>query len=239
MEDGIDDEMLPQQSIETDKAIAEGEVSGLMPEPEHGHGHEPKTGIPWLDGIIAVSVIFISVLSLAVSIEHGRSMEKMVDQNQKMVVASTLPLLTVGGGQLDPVTYKPMSRLVLANNGVGPAIIETFEIRYKGVAQTPDTFLKACCAQALGKGGDRSGFIYSNVSGAILPARETRDLITIRPIGSDYKLLQAYEDARKDMSFHACYCSVLEECWEVDSDQHQKRPQLVKECKVAPGEKLW
>jgi hypothetical protein len=206
--------------------------------PEHGHGHEHKSGIPWLDAIIAVSVIFISVLSLAVSIEHGRSMEKMVEQNQKLVVASTLPLLTVGGSQLDSVTYKPQSKLILSNSGVGPAIIEKFEIRYKGVDQTNDTLLRACCVQALGKGGDMSGFIYSNISGSILPARETRDLITIKPIGSDYKLLQAYEDARRYMSFHACYCSVLEECWETDFDR-SKRPQPVKECKVSPDEKLW
>jgi len=238
MEDGIGDEKLPEQSTETSEVIAEGEVLGLMPEPDHGHGHEHKTGIPWLDGIIAVSVIFISILSLVVSIEHGRSMEKMVEQNQKLVVASTLPLLDVGSGMLDPVTDKPLSRLILANSGVGPAIIESFEIRYKGVAQTPASLLGACCAQGLGKGGDRSGFIYSNVSGSILPARDTTELIIIKPLGSDDKLLQAYESARKDMSFHACYCSVLEECWETDFD-HGKRPRPVKECKVAPGDKLW
>jgi hypothetical protein len=238
MEDGIEDEKLPEQSAETSEAIAEGEVPGLMPVPEHGHGHEHKTGISWLDAVIAVSVVFISVISLVVSIEHGRSMEKMVEQNQKLVVASTLPLLTVGSGMLDPVTDKPLSRLILANSGVGPAIIERFEIRYKGVAQTTDTFLKACCAQGLGKGGERSGFIYSNVSGSIMPARDTEELIIIKPLGSDDKLLQAYERARKDMSFHACYCSVLNECWETDFD-HGKRPQPVKECKVAPGDKLW
>jgi hypothetical protein len=221
-----------------EECVEEGDMPGSMPDAGHAHApHGHGSGIPWLDVIVTVSVVFLSLLSLVVSIEHGRTMEKMVEQNQKLVVASTLPLLNVGGSQLDPVTNKPLSRLVLANNGVGPAIIEWFQIRYKGVAQTPETFLGACCAQALGKGGDRSGFIYSNISGAILPARETRDLITIKPIGSGYKLLQAYEDARKDLSISACYCSVLEECWEADFEH--KRPQPVKECKVAPGEKLW
>ena len=231
MEDSIE----PEQSTNTGEAIAEGEVSGLMPEPEHGHGHEHKTGIPWLDGVIAVSVIFISVISLVVSIEHGKSMEKMVEQNQKLVVASTLPLLTIGGSMLDPITNKPLSRLILANNGVGPAIIERFEIRYKGIAQTPDTFMNSCCVQAKGKNG--LPMVYSNVSGMILPAREARDLITIRPIGSDNKLIQAYEKSRNDTRFYACYCSVLDECWETNFDH--KRPQPVKECKVSPDEKLW
>ena len=109
MEDGIEDEKIQQQSTETGKATVEENVPGLMPGLEHGHGHEHKTGIPWLDGIIAVSVIFISLLSLAVSIEHGRTMAKMVDQNQKLVVASTLPLLSVYGNNYDPATKKPYS----------------------------------------------------------------------------------------------------------------------------------
>jgi hypothetical protein len=238
MEEGIEGEKLPELSTETTEAIAEGAVSGLMPAPEHGHGHEHKTGIPWLDAVIAASVVFISLISLFVSIEHGRTMAKMVDQNQKLVVASTLPLLTVGGSNLDPVTLKRLSKITIANDGVGPAVVDRFEIRYKGVTQTPDTILKACCASALGKNGDRSGFIYSNVSGLILPARQSVDIVIIRPIGSDDKLVQAAEDAREgNLTYHACYCSVLDECWETDFDH--KRPQPVKECKVSAGDKLW
>jgi hypothetical protein len=232
MEDGIE----PELSTKTGKAITEGEVSGLMPEAEHGHGHEHKTGIPWLDGIIAVSVIFISVMSLVVSIEHGKSMEKMVEQNQKLVVASTLPLLMYGGNNWDPVTNKPQSHMLLVNNGVGPAIIEKFEMRYKGVSYTPNTLLIACCGQGMGK--DWHSFTYANVSGTILAARDKADLITIKSITSDDKMVRAFEAARdNDLTAYACYCSVLEECWETNFDH--KRPQPVKECKVAPGEKLW
>jgi hypothetical protein len=236
MEDGIEKVEAPELLPQNAEAIAEENVSGLMPEVEHAHGpHGHGSGIPWLDLIVTVSVVFISVISLAVSIEHGKSMEKMVDQNQKLVVASTLPLLSVGGGMLDPVTEKPLERLILANNGVGPAIIDKFEIRYKGVDYTPHTLLNACCAQAVGK--QWSGLVFSGVSGSIMPARETRDLITLKPRGPDDKLIPAFEEARKDMSFHACYCSVLDECWETDFNQ--KRPHPVKECKVSPNENLW
>ena len=209
-----------------------------MPEmiaPEHGHGHEHKSGIPWLDGIIAVSVVFISVISLVVSIEHGKSMEKMVDQNQKLVVASTLPLLSVAWWDLDPVTYKRLERLSLRNDGVGPAIIERFEIRYKGVAQMNDTILNACCAQDMGKGRYQS--FFGDISGTVLPAHDARGVITIKPLGTNDKLLQGFDKVKEDISFHACYCSVLNECWETDFDH--KHPKPVNECKVAPGEKLW
>lgn len=236
MEDGIEDEQLSEQPTQTTEATAEGNVSGLMPAPEHGHGHEHKTGIPWLDMIVGLSAIFISVVSLAVSIEHGRTMAKMVEQNQKLVVASTLPLLTMGV-YVDGAKGADKIRLSVENDGVGPAIVERFEIRYKGVAQTTDTLFKSCCAQYLDKDGLFHGG-YLHISGSILPAREKKDLITIRPIGSDNRLSLAFEKAMNDdFSVHACYCSVPEECWEADFDRG-KRPTPVKECKVAPGEKL-
>jgi hypothetical protein len=63
-------------------------MSNLPAESEHGHTHGHKTGIPWFDVAVGASAMFISVVSLVVSIEHGRTMEKMVQQNEKMVAAT-------------------------------------------------------------------------------------------------------------------------------------------------------
>jgi hypothetical protein len=87
----------------------------------------------------------------------------------------------------------------------------------------------------MGKGRYQS--FFGNISGTVLPARDARNVITIKPLGSDNKLLQGFDNVKEDISFRACYCSVLEECWETNFDQ--KRPQPVKECKVSPGDKLW
>jgi hypothetical protein len=237
MEESIE----PEESTETGEAIAEGEVSGLMPEPEHGHGHEHKTGIPWLDAVIAGSVLFISLLSLVVSIEHGRSMEKMVEQNQKLVVASTLPILTIFGREFDD-SGKPMLQVTLSNSGVGPALVDRFEVRYKGVVYSDvGALLRVCCAAAFLK-SKKSGHLqvfYSNVSGLIIPARQDLYPITIKPDKDGLDLYNTFNQVRDgdDLTYHACYCSVLNECWETDFDH--KRPQPAKACKVAPGDKLW
>ena len=241
MEDGIEDEKLPEQSTEICEAIAEGEVPGLMPAPEHGHGHEHKTGISWLDGIIAVSVVFISVISLVVSIEHGRTMAKMVEQNQKLVVASTMPILMIFGREFDD-TGKPMVQVTISNGGVGPAIIDKFEIRYKGAVFTDvNVLLRACCAAALlkSKKSRDPQIFFSTISGHVLPARQDFYPITIKPDKDGLDLYNAFNQVRDsdDITYHACYCSVLDECWETNFDH--KRPQPVKECKVAPGDKLW
>ena len=214
MDDGIVKDESPEASPQIEDAPAEENVSGLMPEVEHAHApHSHGSGIPWLDVIVTVSVVFISVISLVVSIEHGKSMEKMVDQNQKLVVASTMPILSIFWRELDDAG-KPMLQETISNGGVGPAIIDRFEVRYKGVVYTDESaLLHACCAASYLK-AEKSGhtrIYYSNISGFIVPARQDMYPITIKP---DKDALDLYSDFRNvkdsdDITYHACYCSVL------------------------------
>lgn len=103
---------------------------------------------------------------------------------KRYVVASgsTMPFLTTFGNQIDPVTHQPRFRLIVKNGGVGPARIDWFEVRYKGVPySSEDALLHACCLPALPKDKVSSGVIYSNVSGTMLPQRESVDFIDLRP----------------------------------------------------------
>jgi hypothetical protein len=243
MEDGIEELKLPEQSTETTQPIVEEEMPGLMPESGHTHIHpEHESGNRWLDVIVAVSVIFISAVSLVVSINHGRTMEKMVEQNQKMVeqnqklvVANTLPLLDIDVENNMNLKKNGYVRLSVKNNGVGPAIIDRFEIRYKGVSYN-SPFGSGGLLNALLPSALQPKLIAdSSVSGTILPARDSIRVIEI-PVTSP-QTLQLLHAAEPEITMKACYCSVLEECWETNFDH--KRPQPVKECKVEPGEKLW
>ena len=204
-------------------------------EPENPHGHGHKTGLPWLDLIIAVSVVSISVISLVVSINHGQTMEKLVQENERMVVANTIPYLEVASSDYDAKSNKPRISLNLKNGGVGPALIDWLDIRYKGQSYSPGQLLKACCAPAL-TGHAPKGIIYSNVSGTVLPARETVDFLvaddTAQPATRD-----AISRMRQYISARACYCSVLEEC--SITDFGPGRPTRVKDCRVPPGVKPW
>jgi len=209
----------------------------MIPE-EHGHHHGHGTGVRWLDIIAGVSVVFISVMSLVVSIEHGKTMERLVEQNEKMVAGSTIPFLTFTGSELDAVTYEPATRLILKNGGVGPAVIGWFEIRYKGVAYGKlGPLLKACCKADLPKDDkSRRAIVYSNVSQTILPARESVDVIQMRPEAGRAASM-ALDRARQDLTARACYCSVLDECWITDFDT--VRPQKVKDCAVPKNMAIW
>jgi hypothetical protein len=242
MEDGIGDGRPAEKTPQAMEAVAENAVPELIPELGHGHAHHGHgSGVPWLDVIVGLSAVFISVVSLVVSIAHGKTMEKMVDQNQKLVVASTMPLLSIVGRNVDE-TGKPMIQVTLSNGGVGPAIIGRFEVRYKGVLYTSEAdLMRACCAASWHKAHQsvRPKIYYSNISGFILPARQDLYPITIKPDQNGMDLYKAFNTVRDsdDLTYHACYCSVLDECWETDFDH--KRPQPVAQCKVDPNEKLW
>ena len=101
---------------------------------------------------VAVAAIFISVVSLAVAILHGRTMERMAEENARLVAANSWPFLQYGAGTVttDGVTRVKMG---VFNAGIGPAKIESAELMWKGVAYRGDReFLEACCGFDPAKG---------------------------------------------------------------------------------------
>lgn len=213
----------------------------LFAESEHSHSHHNGTGIRWLDMVVAVSAMFVSVVSLVVSIGHGRTMERMVKENARMVAGSTMPFLTWAGGMYDPVTNQRHLRLILKNGGVGPARVDWFELRYKGVPYgSVDDLLHHCCGAALQKDKSGHGVFYANVSGSMIPQRESVDVVELAP-EVDPALWHALQDARSDITVRACYCSVLDECWEATfgSSIGSAKRVPVNKCTMPANNVLW
>src|SRR3954469_6138321 len=107
--------------------------------------HVHKTGHNWVDLIVAFSALFVSVVSLGIGILHGRTMERMAEENARLVAANSWPFMYYAAGTVttDGVTKAIMK---VGNSGVGPAKIETAELTWKGVSyRGPREFLEACC----------------------------------------------------------------------------------------------
>jgi hypothetical protein len=60
-----------------------------MDSPEAPHHHASHTGHRWLDITLGLSAMFVSVVTLFVAIEHGRTMERMAEANRQMVEANS------------------------------------------------------------------------------------------------------------------------------------------------------
>lgn len=195
----------------------------MIPE-EHEHAHHHKTGIPWLDVIIAGSAILISVVSLIVSIHHGKVMESLVDANTKMVEASTLPILDFGVSNADE-TGKSVITFTLVNQGVGPAIVEWIDLRWRG-KPIPDlpAFMAECC-------GPPNGWFTQNASGTTLPAGREIKMLTVPLTDLNRTMWARLDEEGPNISARACYCSVLDECWVTDFKT--TRPTRVTTCAAA------
>ena len=202
---------------------------------EHeGHSHGHRTGIRWVDFVLAGSAIFISVVSLIVSIHHGRTMEQLVAANEKQVKASTLPILRFSTGNMSDNMH--VVQFHLMNGGTGPAIIEWFRLTWNGQPATgPQDLLERCCGQ--GKPVKIRSAWTDIASGATLPARDTRNVFSVPASGVDTGLYQFLDrEARFKVEAEACYCSVLEECWVTD---FKNQPREVKACEPIPQNQRW
>lgn len=203
---------------------------------EHeSHSHARHTGLPWLDLILAGSAIFISVVSLIISIHHGRTMEKLVAANEKQVEASTLPILRFGTGNM--LENANVVHFDLTNGGTGPAIVEWFRIKWNGQPTNgPQDLLERCCLTQ-----PQPMPLWVNIaSGQTLPAGQTEDIFRMGTHADSALYHLVYQrldtEARFKIEAETCYCSVLDECWITD---FKSRPRIVKACESIPDNQRW
>jgi hypothetical protein len=194
------------------------------PEPPHQpHG----TGIRWFDLGITLTLVLVSLGSLYVALHTGATMEKLVEQNARLVRANSTPLLIVGhGNQGEDGT--PKLGFSIQNSGTGPARIVWVEIRHND--KPAKNGLDLIGAVAGGTPGVT--FTSSQIAPSMLVAGEERNfLVWPRPPATDAEGLKAWkalDSARWKLSFQACYCSVFDECW--TSSLSADVPKPVKAC---------
>ena len=189
------------------------------------HGH--KTGHSWIDMTVAFSALFISLVSLAVAILHGRTMESMAEANARLVSANSWPFLSYSAG-VNTIDGAPAIHMRVFNAGVGPAKIESAELIFKGVAYRRDRdFLEACCA--LDPGAPR--FDSDLVPNEVLRAGQEITFLGLKQ-SSNPASFAALERAMisRDLQLRVCYCSIFDECWKDDLTTLSLTPPHVKSC---------
>ena len=172
------------------------------------HAHARHTGRPWLDLVLALSAIFISLISLVVAVEHGRTERALVD-------ADTWPFLQIEGN-----LGKDEVHFDITNSGVGPAKLRTMEIFLHGkpVADMR-TLLEQCCGLPRDPSASQalfpSGLSFSDVNNTVFRAGETLLLLNIVPSKDGLPIAHAAQEALRNgsITFKGCYCSVFDACW--------------------------
>jgi hypothetical protein len=192
----------------------------MTPEHETQHvGH--TTGHRWLDLTLALSAMFVSIVSLVVAVHHGNAMDRLV-------AANSWPFLMYNTSNLDPQGHRRIE-LRVENAGVGPARIQTFEVWWQGEPiATGDELVARCCI------GDQKGQIdpstahslhlsIGQIASRVIRAGDAQEFITLDRTEANAEIWERLNSARLRLKLRACYCSVFDECWETDLEQTSAR----------------
>src|SRR5580704_15061334 len=190
-----------------------------MVEPEAPHSHPSHTGHRWLDIVLGLCAMFVSVVSLVVAVEHGRTMERMADANTRMVDATVWPFVKFGDHNADEQGNADV-RLELTNAGIGPARIQTFELWWDGKPISwQGALLQACCMTTPAEAEEAKTAIASIDIAAprILRAGEHVDFFSIASGPGNTDLWSKLNIERSKITARTCYCSVFDQCWVQES----------------------
>jgi hypothetical protein len=195
---------------------------------EHPHHHHHKTGHGWLDKLLPLSAILISIVSIGIAFHHGQVMQALVQQNERLVQANSLPFVQLAHSTAaDDGTLRPS--MLAMNSGVGPAHVRSVSIAVDGrPVQDLKSLLEACCG---GSGDVRMA--SSTLLHRMLQAGET--IHYAFAMGEDAKTPVANAFIKAAVSGRivttVCYCSVFEECW-VTASQGMTQPKRVEVCPI-------
>jgi hypothetical protein len=195
----------------------------MTPEPElHHHAH--RTGHRWVDFAVPLSALAVSMISLAIAIHHGHTMQKMADENARLVQANSWPLLQFTTGNANDKGESEIT-LNVENAGVGPAKLISLEIFHGDQRiRTPRDLV-----QALDPATTRPQLSLGLTMPVVVRAGDSQLLIGLKRQGQE-TFWDKLNTARFELRFRACYCSVFDECWV--SDLATVSPQHIDHCAV-------
>ena len=170
----------------------------------------------WLELTIAITALVTSISSIVIAIQHGHTMEKLVQAN-------SVPYLEGGFNTATPEGVQELS-LLLLNRGVGPAHEESLRVTVDG--RPVKTFTDLVVASLGPDEGHQARQVFhqthtlvrNNVPKRFIPAGQPQLVFKVprTPQNAHSWDLLVNQQARWKVSF--CYCSVFDECWIVPQE---------------------
>jgi len=190
----------------------------------------------WFHIAVALSMVLSAAASLVGALRTSAAMQSLVDQNARMVKASSTPILQWGTSNANE-QGQPEIRYVVENAGTGPARIVWFELRYKGQALgTHWDLLKTLNSQSPDpRALEHLNLFTSTIAPTILVAGRSTTLFRW-PIPAENQaegraLWGVLNTERHQLDAEACFCSVFDECW--TSHMQGDVPKPVPRCEPA------
>ena len=192
------------------------------------HIEPRKSGHRTFDIAITICILIVSVSSLVIALVHSRTLERMADANARLVEANSWPFLAYTTS--NSTSEGSVIEMGMANQGVGPAKVESVELKWNGRVY-PDAigFLGACCGY---KYEPWITGLSTSVPTGVLRAGDREMLFTLprKAINAGaWNKLNTVRTSRL-LSIVVCYCSVFDECWKDDIARYGLTPHPVERC---------
>lgn len=177
--------------------------------------------------LASASAVVLSIVSLGVAISANRTQERLL-------AASVWPSLEYGTGNRDDDGADVIT-LSIGNSGIGPARLRTVQVLYGDQpAEDSAALLRSCCELAK---GTKLTTITSSTRARVLKPGEDVSFLRLPLANNDGALWQRFNKERFAVRVKACYCSVLDECWMLDSTAIEPVP--TKACPAVPDGEQW
>lgn len=181
----------------------------------------------WAESALAIGAVLIAAVSLWVGYDTMRT-------NRLLVAAASWPFIKISEGNLTP---SGVARLTLSaiNAGIGPAKIESVELRWHGKAyRTSQALLQACCQAPQGHPVAQTPYIESTLNHTVVRAGQTVNLIDVlkpsenAPLWSRFAQILSAKSPADALKFRICYCSAFHQCWITNG--HRLNPPRIRAC---------
>lgn len=174
--------------------------------------------------IMMIGQLFIAIPTFAISIALAYATFVQADATKKIQQSETWPFISYGTSNVSNEGISEIS-FALGNDGVGPARLKQLEFLYQGrPMESPREFLQQCCGDPPAR---PTPFVSSNFEVALRPG-ETIQFIRLVKKPENSAVWERLNTERWKVVVRACYCSIFDDCWVLDSRKDD--PQRVKVC---------
>jgi len=169
----------------------------------------------WAESALAIGAVVIAAASLWVAFDSART-------NRQLVASASWPFVEFY--DTDTADEPRVLRLIVANDGIGPAKLESFELFWQGQAQrSPWELLQTCCTRGLNAPGQLGSpaalhndpaLVTSSDQGLVIRAGESVSILTYTRSAGNSAIWDALNSRFVgNLSVRYCYCSAFNECW--------------------------
>ena len=190
-----------------------------------------------MEVFVSLAALITAVAAVVITLEQTKVMREEAELERNNARISVLPSVWVAT-YIGDNEGEPYYKIVLNNKGLGPAVIERFDVTYQGEpVYSWDELARKMAAQVSSEKSFVDGLLLSTRSpvspGLMLEAGGETFPIQV-DAGSEPDGVRLLLRASPDMRITLCYCSLYGECFR---SELFKRPEATDSCEAA--EKLF